>query len=375
MLNGWALENAASIYNGQRTESPNQRIFTLTRSGFAGQQRYAAATWSGDVTSTWTALAKQISAGLGISIAGVPYWTTDTAGYTMQKRFEAKPDVAANPADEDEFRELNARWFEFSTFTPLLRVHGEVRPREMWLLGKDPKTGSTDTPVYNTELKFDRIRYRLFPYIYSLAGAVTQHGATIMRPLVMDFPTDVRARTLTDEFEFGPGLLIAPVIHYKDRSREVYLPGSSTWYDLWTGKPAASHTLQADAPYDSIPAYVRAGTILPLGPDVQYIGEKPTAPLTLHLFTGADGHFTLYEDDGLTFDYEHGAFTEIPLTWNESTHTLTLGARSGSFPQMQKTRTFHIVVSSPEHPAGLSLTPQPSKTIQYTGATLTIKLP
>jgi alpha-D-xyloside xylohydrolase len=375
MLNGWALENAASIYNGQREESPNQRVFTLTRSGYAGQQRYAAATWSGDVTSTWTAFAKQISAGLGISIAGVPYWTTDTAGYTMQAKFIPKPDVAPNPANEDEFRELNARWFEFSTFTPLLRVHGEVRPREIWLLGKDPKTGSTDTPVYNAELKFDRIRYRLFPYIYSLAGAVTQHGATIMRPLVMDFPEDVRARTLTDEFEFGPELLVAPVIHYKQRDREVYLPATARWFDLWTGKPTDSNTPQADAPYDTIPVYVRAGSILPLGPDVQYIGEKPTAPLTLHIFAGADGHFTLYEDNGLTFDYEHGAFTEIPLVWNESSHTLSIGACKGSFPEMQKTRSFQIVVSSPEHPVGFSLNPQPSKTVRYTGTALTVKFP
>jgi alpha-D-xyloside xylohydrolase len=374
MLNGWALENAASIYNGQREESPNQRVFTLTRSGYAGQQRYAAATWSGDVTSTWTAFAKQIAAGLGISIAGVPYWTTDTAGYTMQAKFVNKPEFAANPADEDEFRELNARWFEFSTFTPLLRVHGELRPREIFLLGRDPKTGSTDTPVYNAELKYDRIRYSLFPYIYSLAGGVTQHGATLMRPLVMDFPSDLRARTLTDEFEFGPELLVAPVIHYKDRTREVYLPATTRWFDLWTGKPAQT-TTQAEAPYDSIPVYVKAGSILPLGPNVQYIGEKPTAPLTLHIFAGADGTFTLYEDNGLTFDYEHGAFTEIPLTWNDRAHTLTLGARQGSFPEMQKTRVFQVVLSTPDRPVGFSLIPVPVLSIQYNGTPLTIKIP
>jgi alpha-D-xyloside xylohydrolase len=374
MLNGWALENAESIFDGQRKAAPNQRVFTLTRSGYAGQQRYAAATWSGDVTSTWTAFAKQIAAGLGISIAGVPYWTTDTAGYTMQARFQAKPDVAAKPEDEDEFRELNARWFEFSTFTPLLRVHGEVRPREMWLLGKDPATGTTDTPVYNAELKFDRLRYRMFPYIYSLAGAVTQRGATMMRPLVMDFPEDVRARTLTDEFEFGPGLLVAPVVHYKQRSREVYLPGSSKWYDLWTGKVASGRTVQADAAYDSIPVFVKAGTILPLGPEVQYVGEKPDAPLTLHVFTGADGQFTLYEDDGLTFAYEKGAFTEIPLTWNEATRTLTIGARKGSFAEMRKTRSFDVVVCSPEDAVGLSSAPAAAKTVQYSGAAVSVQL-
>lgn len=373
-LNAWSLENAAAIYDGQRSSAPNQRVFTLTRSGYAGQQRYAAATWSGDVTSTWTALQKQITAGLGISIAGVPYWTTDTAGYTMQARFQAHPTVANKPEDEDEFRELNARWFEFSTFTPLLRVHGEVRPREMWNLG-----GET-APVYQAELKYDRIRYALFPYIYSLAGAVTQEGASIMRPLVMDFPQDVLARTLVDEFMLGPQILVAPVVHYQQRTREVYLPGAGPWFDLWTGKLAppangAGAFVQAEAPYDSIPVYIRGGSILPLGPDVQYIGEKPTAPLTLHLFTGADGHFTLYEDDGLTFDYEKGSFAQIPLTWNEAAHTLTIGARQGRFPTMQTARDFNLVLTTPSQPTPFSLAPQPLRTIHYDGTAVTLHLP
>jgi len=378
MLNGWGLENANGIFTGQREQAPNQRVFILTRSGFAGQQRYSTATWSGDITATWTALAKQIPAGLGMSLSGVPYWTTDTAGYTLPQRFTAHPDVARSPADEDEFRELNARWFEWSTFTPLLRVHGELRPREMYLLGKDPVTGSTDTPVYNAELKFDRIRYALFPYLYSLAGAVTQHQATIMRPLVMDFPTDAHARTLTDEYLFGPALLIAPITHYQQRSREVYLPHNATttlWYNLWTGQPTTSQTITAEAPYDQIPVFVRAGTILPLGPEIQYIGEKPTAPLTLQIFTGADGHFTLYEDNGLTNDYEKGAFTEIPLTYTDSTHTLTIGPRQGAFPEMQTTRTFAITVTDPTHPIPFTLTPTSTQTITYTGKPISLVSP
>jgi alpha-D-xyloside xylohydrolase len=375
MLSGWGLMNSDAVYTGQRETAPKQRVFILTRSGYAGQQRFSTATWSGDVTSTWTALAKQIPAGLGLSIAGVPYWTTDTAGYTMQEKFFARPDFATNPADEDEFRELNARWFEFSTFTPMLRVHGEVRPREMWLLGKDPVTGSTDTPVYNAELKFDRIRYALFPYIYSLAGAVTQHAATIMRPLVMDFPGDLRARSLTDEFLFGPSLLIAPIVSYKQRSRDVYLPGTSPWYNLWTGQLATSSTIQAEAPYDSIPVFVRAGSIVPLGPAQQYIGEKVADTLTLHIFQGADGAFTLYEDDGLTFEYENGGFTEIPITWNQTSKTLTIGARKGSFPTMLRHRTFQIVVTSRSNPTAFSLTPHPIKTIEYSGEAVSATLP
>jgi alpha-D-xyloside xylohydrolase len=374
MMSGWGLMNSDAVYTGQREAAPNQRVFILTRSGYAGEQRYSTATWSGDVTSTWTALAKQIPAGLGMSIAGVPYWTTDTAGYTMQERFYSNGSYARNPADEDEFRELNARWFEFSTFTPLLRVHGEVRPREMWIIGKDQATGSTDTPVYNTELKFDHIRYAMFPYIYSLAGAVTQQGASLMRPLVMDFPADTAARSLTNEFLFGHELLVAPITSYKQRSREVYLP-NALWYNLWTGAATPAGNIAAAAQYDSIPVFVRAGSILPLGPDVQYIGEKPADPLTLHIFEGANGSFTLYEDDGLTFDYEHGAFTEIPITWNEATHTLTLGARKGSFTTMLQHRSFQIVVTSKNNPTAFSLTPQPVKTIEYTGDTVSTKLP
>jgi alpha-D-xyloside xylohydrolase len=262
----------------------------------------------------------------------------------------------------------------------MLRVHGEVRPREMWIIGKDQASGSTDTPVYNAEFKFDRIRYHLFPYIYSLAGAVTQHDATIMRPLVMDFPSDLQARDLTDEYLFGPSLLIAPIVHYKQRTREVYLPrtsaaGPTLWYNLWTGEPTTTTSVNAEAPYDAIPVFVRAGAILPLGSDIQYIGEKPTAPITLQIFEGADGRFTLYEDNGLTFDYEHGAFTEIPLTYNDSTKTLTIGERHGSFPEMQQHRTFQIVITSRSRPTPFSLAPKPTQTVDYNSTTLTIKLP
>jgi alpha-D-xyloside xylohydrolase len=326
------------------------------------------------VTSTWSALAKQIAAGLGMSIAGVPYWTTDTAGYTMQRRFMAHPDAAANAPDEDEFRELNARWFEFSTFTPMLRVHGEVRPREMWMLTGN-KPGAENEPVYKAELKFDRIRYALFPYIYSLAGAITQHDGTLMRPLAMDFPEDRRARTLTDEFLFGPELLVAPILNYKQRSREVYLPGAGPWYDLWTGKLAGTGVVRQDAEYDSIPVFVRGGSILPSGPDVQYIGENAAPTIKLHIYAGANGSFTLYEDQGLTFDYEKGQFTEIPIAWNDATRTLTIGARKGSFAEMQKTRTFEIVLTSPSSPLGFEQEPAVKKTITYSGQAVREVLP
>ena len=257
VLNGYVLMNSEGIYSGQRASESlahptgeNERVFILTRSGYAGQQRYSTATWSGDITSTWTALAKQIPAALGMSISGLPYWTMDTGGYTMQRRFADEP---MKPEDAEEWRELNVRWFELSTFTPLLRVHGELRHREMWNLGAD------DSPAYQAELKFDELRYRMLPYIYSLAGAVTQHDATLMRPLVMDFANDAKARELTDEFMFGPALLVAPITTYKARERPVYLPASAGWYDFWTGNAVASGNVTAAAAYDAMPGVRSCG--------------------------------------------------------------------------------------------------------------------
>jgi alpha-D-xyloside xylohydrolase len=370
MLNGYALMNSDAIYTGQREAAPNQRVFILTRSGFAGQQRYSAATWSGDITSTWTAMAKQIPAGLGMSISGVPYWTMDTGGYTMQRKFAATPQ---KPEDQEEWRELNARWFEFATFCPLLRVHGELQPREMWTLGDQ------GTPAYDAELKSDKLRYAMLPYIYSLAGAVTQRDQTFMRPLVMDFTADKQARDIADEYMFGPAFLVAPITKYKERSRDVYLPqapGSqpTTWYDFWSGKAVSAGMQTAvPAPYDQIPIFVRAGSIIPFGPPQQYIGEKPSDPITLYIYAGADGDFTLYEDQGTTFDYEKGAFSEIPIHWNNTAHTLTVGPRAGSFPGMLDQRTFQFVFVTESNNTGYRFLPSSSiQSRSYSGGKLTV---
>jgi alpha-D-xyloside xylohydrolase len=365
VLNGYALQNSLGVYTGQREAAPNQRVFILTRSGFAGEQRYSAVTWSGDITSTWTAMAKQIAAGLGASISGLPYWTMDSGGYTMQHKFSAEPMTAG---DEEEWRELNARWFEYSTFTPILRVHGELRPREIWTLGDN-------SPAYNAELKFDQLRYALFPYIYSQAGWVTQQDYTMLRPLVMDFPADHMARELSDEYMFGPALLVAPVTQYKQRDRSVYLPTASTWYDYWTGTPVASGEVSALAPYDQIPLFVRAGSILPYGPAVQYIAEKSSDPITLYVYAGADGEFTLYEDQGTTFDYEKGAFAQIPMRWDDKSQTLTLCARTGAFDGMLRERDFKVVLVSKQHPGGYLLTSTSRKDVHYTGSEIRLKLP
>ncbi|HUA97040.1 MAG TPA: TIM-barrel domain-containing protein [Terracidiphilus sp.] len=364
MLNGYALENSKGVYTGQREAAPNQRVFILTRSGFAGIQRYSTAIWSGDTTSTWTALAKQIDAGLGASISGLPWWTMDTGGYTMQHKFAEEPMTEAN---REEWRELNARWFELSTFTPILRVHGELRPREMWTLG-------VGSPAYDAELNFDRLRYALYPYIYSMAGWTVQRSYTMMRPLVMDFPADRTARNLTQEYMFGPAFLVAPIVHYKQREREVYLPSEAAWYDFWTGQPAASDRLTAPAPYDQIPIFVRAGSIVPYAPPMQYVAQKPDDPVTLYIYAGADGKFTLYEDQGTNFNYEKGAFSLIPIRWDDQTATLTIGKRTGAFEGMLDRRTFHVVLVSKDHPAGFSFAPVNNKSVSYSGDPVSLKL-
>ena len=358
VMNAYPLMNSRAVYDGQRSAAPDQRVFILTRSGFAGIQRYATVTWSGDITSTFSTLRKQIAAGLGFSISGTPYWTSDTGGYTMEPRLARARDGEAL----DEWRELNARWFQFSAFCPVLRVHGTDRPREMWNIGDET------TAVYRTELKFDRLRYALFPYVYSVAGAVTQDGSTMMRPLVMDFRTDAKARDLTDQYMFGPAFLVNPVTEYKARSRAVYLPAGSAWYDFWTGsRYDGGSTITADAPLETLPLFVRAGSIIPVGPDQQYIGEKPRESLTLYVYAGRDGQFSLYEDEGGTYGYERGEFSRIPLSWNEAARTLTIGPRVGSFPRMPASRTFTVVLVTPDKPVPYAGAQAPGRTLRYTG--------
>jgi alpha-D-xyloside xylohydrolase len=383
MLNAYAIEQARAVYEGQREAAPDRRVAILTRSAFAGLQRYGAITWSGDIASAWPAMRKQIAAGLGFSISGTPYWSMDAGGYWPQPRFRAEPMA---PADADEWRELSARWMEFAALVPIFRAHGEAPPaREI------SRFGDT-TAAYHAMVFWDRLRYRLLPYVYSVAGAVTQDGGTMMRPLVMDFPADTIAREVADQYLFGPALLVNPVTAYRARSRPVYLPRSptrrphgparssespvATWYDFWTGQRlAGGRTVQAAAPYDRIPVYVRAGSILPLGPELQYTDQEPADPITLLVYTGADGRFPLYEDDGASYGYERGQFTRIPLRWDERSRTLIIGRREGSFPGMLAQRSFHLVFVSPERPVGFSLALRPDRTVSYAGAELRIRAP
>ena len=364
VLNAYPLLNSQGVYEGQRAAAPGQRVFILTRSAFAGQQRYAAATWSGDVTSTWSALRQQIAAGLGFSVSGLPYWTMDIGGFAVPTRFSRKD---ATAADVEEWRELNARWFEFGTFVPLTRVHGESPRREMWELGGEAH------PAYQAELKFDRLRYRMLPYLYSLAGAVTHEAGTMLRPLVMDFPGDARAARSADQFLFGPAFLVSPVTEHQARRRAVSLPAGG-WYDFWTGARAeGGRAIDAPAPYDAIPVHVREGAIVPFGPELQWTGEKAADPLTVYVYTGRDGAFTLYEDDGLSYGYENGAFSRIPLVWDEAKRTLRIGKREGAFPGMAVERTFEVVFVDPAKPVGFSFTPRADRTLRYEGAPVEVR--
>jgi alpha-D-xyloside xylohydrolase len=276
-----------------------------------------------------------------------------------------------NPSPEavEEWREMNARWFEFAAFVPLLRVHGEFPNREMWELGGEK------SDAYQAQLKFDRLRYRLLPYVYSLAGAVTQDGGTLMRALVMDFRMDPKAAEVSDQFMFGPALLVNPVTTYKARSRPVYLPQAAGWYDFWTGASrAGGQTIDASAPYDAPPLYVKAGSIIPIGPELQYTAEKAADPIALWVYAGADGSFTLYEDDGLTYGYEKGAFARIPIRWNDASKTLTIGKRQGSFPGMLKERTFNVVLVSKDKPVSFSFTSRVDRTVRYSGSAVELRL-
>jgi alpha-D-xyloside xylohydrolase len=366
VLNGYSLMNSKGVYEGHRAAAPDRRVCILTRSAFAGQQRYAAATWSGDTPSTWEALSTQIPAGLGFSISGLPYWSMDIGGFTWPPRFAA--DKPMTPEAQEEWRELNTRWFQFGTFVPLMRVHGEGQNREMFNIAPE------NHPAYQSMLAYDKLRYRLMPYIYSLAGMVTHNDYTIMRALVMDFGQDPNVLNISNQFMFGPSLLVSPVTEYKARSRRVYLPADTGWYELKTGRYFnGGRTIDANAPYTDIPIFVREGSIIPFGPDIQYTTEKPAQIIRLFVYTGKDAEFNIYEDEGVNYNYEKGSYSIIPLKYNETTKTLTIGIRKGKFAGMLKDRTFEIVWVGKESPIGLDFERTPDQSALYNGRELIIR--
>ncbi|AOM79418.1 TIM-barrel domain-containing protein [Pedobacter steynii] len=363
-FNAFPLVNAKGVYEGQREQNKTDRVFILTRSAFAGLQRYAAAAWSGDIASRWEDMKSQISAGVNFSLSGMPYWTMDIGGFSVEKRYET-----AKGADLEEWRELNTRWFQFGAFVPLFRAHGQYPFREIYNIAPE------NHPAYKSMLYYNQLRYRLMPYIYALAGNSFQQDYTIMRGLMMDFPKDLKASNLNDAYLFGPSLLINPVYKYKEEHRKVYLPQGQGWYDLYTGKYfKGGQELKVVTSYERMPVFVKEGSILPTGPALQYTDEKPADTLTLFVYTGKDAIFSLYEDEGGNYNYEKGAFSTISLKYTESTKTLELSDRKGSFQGMLPKRNFRIVVISAKKGKGLDFSQKADYNLIYTGKQLSVQL-
>jgi alpha-D-xyloside xylohydrolase len=348
----YPLMVSRSVYEGQREASNKKRVCILTRSAFPGQQRYGIINWSGDVGYTWEVLQTQIVAGLNYCLSGFPYWTTDIGGFFRPGRSQYT---------DSNYHELLTRWFQWGAFCPIFRIHGYMTETEPW------KYGSV---VEENMRKTMNLRYRFLPYLYSEAGMVTQDGSTLMRALVMDFNGDTAAMNCRYEYMFGKSMLVAPVTEPGLRNSSVYLPKTTAWYDFWTGKRfAGGQRVTVEAPLDRIPLFVRAGSILPIGPAVQYADEKKWDVLDLRIYPGSDGSFTLYEDEGDGYGYEQGLRSAIRFSWNEKDKTLTLGARKGAFPGMPAERSFRVVLAK-----SFEATDALAKEVRYSGKEVVVKM-
>ena len=372
-FNSYALPNAEGVYKGERETDGHKRSFILTRSGFAGIQRTGAAIWSGDTVPRWSNLKEQIAAGVGTSLSGMPNWTMDIGGFTPEDHYRYHNGKSVGHYSEmpvehqQDWQELNLRWFQFGAFVPLFRSHGQNPYREIFNIADE------GTPVYDSLVNYTKLRYRLMPYIYSLAGDMYHKDGTMMRGLVMDFPNEETAINVTDAYMFGPSLLINPVYEHQARERDVYLPGNGTWFDFYSGKTyQGGQTISAPAPLTQMPLFVRAGAVIPTGEDIQYVYDKPDGDYTLNVFTGADGKFEIYHDDGKSYDYENGGYSYTPVTYDDSEGTVTFGARRGGFEGMIESRTYHIrFIGEGESLADFSA--EPDTSIEYTGQPVTVR--
>ncbi len=385
--NAYPLMSVGGVYDHQRAVSSDKRVFILTRSGFVGQQRYGANVWTGDVGSSWETLRNQVPAGLNFSLCGMPHWNHDIGGF-FAGQYNQNGDGSApkNPL----YQELYVRWLQFGAFTPMMRSHGTNTPREIYQFGRKGE------PVYDAIEKMIRLRYSLLPYIYSTSWDVSHRQSTFMRALVMDFPKDKKVWDMNDEYMFGKAFLVAPVLHaqytqeavvnvnelsgwsrdndgkagggaqanfQQPKSTEVYLPSGTAWYDFWTNeKIEGGREITRETTLDLIPLYIKAGSIVPFGPDVQYATEKPWDNLVLRVYPGADGSFVLYEDEFDNYNYEKGAYTEIPMSWDDSSRRLTLGTRKGEYKGMLQSREFTVVL-----PDGRQ------KSVSYNGKKVSVK--
>ncbi len=352
-INAYPLQHAKALYEGWRSIGPSgKRVYVLTRSAFAGQQRYATTLWSGDIDCTFPVLARQVPAGLNFAAAGMPYWTTDIGGYWGHSITWS---TAAN-------NELFTRWFQYGAFSPIFRIHGGGS-RELY---GNQWSATTKANL----LTIDNLRYRLMPYIYSLAWRVTSEHYTIMRPLVFDYQNDANVFNIKDQFLFGPAFLVNPVVAAGVTSRNVYLP-AGTWYNFWTGATVnGGASVSVSAPLSQIPLFVKAGSVVPMGPMIQYATQS-IDPVEIRVYRGRDGTFTLYEDQGDTYGYESGQYSTIPFTWNEATQQLTIGARSGSYTGMPATRTFNVVFVAANRGAGVEVSTA-DQTVAYSGAAVVV---
>ncbi len=387
--NAFPLETVRGIYQSQRKDDRGKRVFIMTRSSFAGQQHYGSNMWSGDVASSWDMLRKQVPAGLSFTLTGNPNFNTDIGGFFCGSYNTQGP---ASAPKNPQFQELYVRWMQYGLFCPVFRSHGADAPREIWQFGKKGE------PVYDAIEQTIRLRYRLIPYLYSTAWQVTSNNGSYLRPLFSDFASDRNVWDMTDEFMFGNSILAAPVLDPQytqekviredamtgwdrkevrgkmDDGRSIdwsatktvtkYLPKGALWYDFWTGKQyRGGQRLELSTSLNRVPMFVRAGSILPLGPEMQYTGEKPWDNLEIRLYPGADGTFTLYEDEGDTYNYERGIYSTIPFHWNDRSHTLTIGNRQGQYPGMLTNRKFTVVM-----PNGTS------QTVNYNGKEVAVQL-
>jgi alpha-D-xyloside xylohydrolase len=364
-FNAYALMNADAIYKGQREVNPNTRVFLLTRSGFAGLQKYSTATWSGDIATRWEDMKAQIPAGINFSMSGIPYWTMDNGGFCVEKRYENAPEGSA---DRDEWRELNTRWHQFGAFVPLFRTHGQFPFREIWNIAPE------NHPAYKSMLYYTQLRYRLMPYTYSLAGKSYFDDYTIMRGLVMDYGNDKNVLSIGDQYMFGGALMICPVYEYKARTRKVYFPAGNDWYSLYDGKcTSGGQNLEVAAPFGQMPVYVAAGSILPMGNLIQNTKQEQK-DLTIYVFAGMNGSFSLYEDENVNYNYEKGKYSKINFAYDDRSKTLTIAKRTGSFNGMANTRNFNIVYVSKSNQNGIDSKLQKVKAIQYKGEKISVIL-
>jgi alpha-D-xyloside xylohydrolase len=378
-VSSYSLHHSRGIYENQRRACKTKRVLNLTRSAYAGQQRYGTVTWSGDVAARWEVLKQQVPAGQNFTVTGCPYWTNDIGAFFVKKRERwFWRGVFPGGCEDLGYREFYTRWFQYGAFLPMFRSHGTDTPREVWRFGKPGER------FYDTLVKYLRLRYRLLPYIYSLAGMTTQRHYTMMRALAFDFREDPAALDIRQQYMFGPAFLVCPVtrpMYYgpgstplknKTRKLRVYLPAGTDWYDFWTNERlAGGRTIMAEAPLETMPLYVRAGSIVPMGPVMQYADEKPGADWTLRVYPGADGGFTVYEDSGDGYGYEKGRFATWRLDWNDAASVLTVGRREGRYPGMTRARKLRIEMVNGARAGGEN--PAPVGAVGYEGKRCTVR--